>query len=293
MQGTQQSLPLAVVRGQAMTEMPQDLFIPPEALEVFLESFEGPLDLLLYLIRKQKLDVVDLPISQITAQYLEYIAMLTQARIELASDYLVMAATLAEIKSRLLLPRMVAEDEVEEDPRAQLIRQLKAYEVIKEASQKIDDLPRLERDVFQAIAAPSPNIKPLVIPPDVSLFEIARAFGEVLKRIDANEDHHVKREQLSTRERMSQILAMLNSETFTPFERLFSVEEGRAAVEQLFGRLGVDHFGARQRGWRLIGPGGVQAGQAEGQGEAATQQVALVHGRSFGGKWINPAARGA
>lgn len=137
MQGTQQSLPLAVVRGQAMTEMPQDLFIPPEALEVFLESFEGPLDLLLYLIRKQKLDVVDLPISQITAQYLEYIAMLTQARIELASDYLVMAATLAEIKSRLLLPRMVAEDEVEEDPRAQLIRQLKAYEVIKEASQKL------------------------------------------------------------------------------------------------------------------------------------------------------------
>ncbi|MBW0281996.1 segregation and condensation protein A [Shewanella xiamenensis] len=234
MQGTQQSLPLAVVRGQAMTEMPQDLFIPPEALEVFLESFEGPLDLLLYLIRKQKLDVVDLPISQITAQYLEYIAMLTQARIELASDYLVMAATLAEIKSRLLLPRMVVEDEVEEDPRAQLIRQLKAYEVIKEASQKIDDLPRLERDVFQAIAAPSPNIKPLVIPPDVSLFEIARAFGEVLKRIDANEDHHVKREQLSTRERMSQILAMLNSETFTPFECLFSVEEGRAGVVVTF-----------------------------------------------------------
>jgi len=212
MLGTQQSLPLAVVRGQAMTEMPQDLFIPPEALEVFLESFEGPLDLLLYLIRKQKLDVVDLPISQITAQYLEYIAMLTQARIELASDYLVMAATLAEIKSRLLLPRMVAEDEVEEDPRAQLIRQLKAYEVIKEASQKIDDLPRLERDVFQA----------------------TRAFGEVLKRIDANEDHHVKREQLSTRERMSQILAMLNSETFTPFERLFSVEEGRAGVVVTF-----------------------------------------------------------
>ncbi|MGL4614981.1 MAG: segregation and condensation protein A, partial [Shewanella sp.] len=178
---------------------------------------------------------VDLPISQITAQYLEYIAMLTQARIELAADYLVMAATLAEIKSRLLLlPRMVAEDEVEEDPRAQLIRQLKAYEVIKEASQKIDDLPRLERDVFQATAAPSPNIKPLVIPPDVSLLDIARAFGDVLKRIDANEDHHVKREQLSTRERMSQILAMLNREDFTPFERLFSFEEGRAGVVVTF-----------------------------------------------------------
>ncbi|MCH1930716.1 segregation/condensation protein A [Shewanella sp. A25] len=234
MQGTQQSLPLAVIRGQAMTEMPQDLFIPPEALEVFLESFEGPLDLLLYLIRKQKLDVVDLPISQISAQYLEYIAMLTQARIELASDYLVMAATLAEIKSRLLLPRMVVEDEIEEDPRAQLIRQLKAYEVIKEASQKLDELPRLERDVFQASAMPSPNIKPLVIPPEVSLFEIARAFGDVLKRIDAYEDHHVKREQLSTRERMSQILAMLNSEEFTAFERLFTLEEGRAGVVVTF-----------------------------------------------------------
>ncbi len=230
MLGTQQSLPLAVVRGQAMTEMPQDLFIPPEALEVFLESFEGPLDLLLYLIRKQKVDVVDLPISQISAQYLEYIALLTQARIELASDYLVMAATLAEIKSRLLLPRTAVEDEEEEDPRAQLIRQLKAYEVIKEASQKIDDLPRLERDVFQASAAASPNIKPLVIPPDVSLLEIARAFGDVLKRIDAYEDHHVKREQLSTRERMSQILAMLSNEEFMAFERLFSLEEGRAGV---------------------------------------------------------------
>lgn len=234
MQGTQQSLPLAVIRGQAMTEMPLDLFIPPEALEVFLESFEGPLDLLLYLIRKQKLDVVDLPIQQITAQYLEYITLLTQARIELAADYLVMAATLAEIKSRLLLPRMVDEDEVEEDPRAQLIRQLKAYEVIKEASQKLDDLPRLERDVFQAKALAAPGIKPLVIPPEVSLFEIARAFGDVLKRIDAYEDHHVKREQLSTRERMSQILAMLNSEDFTAFERLFTVEEGRAGVVVTF-----------------------------------------------------------
>lgn len=234
MQGTQQSLPLAVIRGQAMTEMPLDLFIPPEALEVFLESFEGPLDLLLYLIRKQKLDVVDLPIQQITAQYLEYITLLTQARIELAADYLVMAATLAEIKSRLLLPRMVAEDEVEEDPWAQLIRQLKAYEVIKEASQKLDDLPRLERDVFQAKAVAAPGIKPLVIPPEVSLFEIARAFGDVLKRIDAYEDHHVKREQLSTRERMSQILAMLNSEDFTAFERLFTVEEGRAGVVVTF-----------------------------------------------------------
>ncbi|NMH66090.1 segregation and condensation protein A [Shewanella salipaludis] len=230
MQGIQQSLPLAVIRGQAVKEMPADLFIPPEALEVFLEAFEGPLDLLLYLIRKQKMDVVDLPIRQITAQYLEYIELLSEARVELAADYLVMAATLAEIKSRLLLPKMLAENEVEEDPRAQLIRQLKAYEVIKEASQRLDDLPRLERDVFQARAVPADGIKPMLVPPDVSLFELARAFGQVLKRIDASEHHQVKRELLSTRERMSQILAMLNSEAFVPFETLFQLSEGRAGV---------------------------------------------------------------
>ena len=230
MQGTQQSLPLARVRGQPMSEMPADLFIPPEALEVFLETFEGPLDLLLYLIRKQKLDVVDLPLQQITAQYLEYITLLTQARIELAADYLVMAATLAEIKSRLLLPKMVVEGEEEEDPRAQLIRQLKAYESIKEASQALDDLPRLERDFFQASAATAPGITPMLVPPDVSLRDIARAFADVLKRVEATEHHHVKREVLSTRERMSQILALLNSDSYTPFHALFSVEEGRSGV---------------------------------------------------------------
>lgn len=230
MQGTQQSLPLAVVRGQHVREMPADLFIPPEALEVFLETFEGPLDLLLYLIRKQKLDVVDLPVQQITAQYLEYITLLTEARIELAADYLVMAATLAEIKSRLLLPKMVAEEDVEEDPRAVLIRQLKAYETIKDAAITIDELPRLERDFFQASAATAPGIKPMLVPPDVSLLDIARAFGDVLKRIEATEHHHVKREVLSTRERMVQILALLNSETYTPFQALFELDEGRAGV---------------------------------------------------------------
>jgi len=230
MQGHQQSLPLAIVRGQALETMPIDLFIPPEALEVFLESFEGPLDLLLYLIRKQKLDVVDLPIQQISQQYLLYIEVLTEARIELAADYLVMAATLAEIKSRLLLPKMVTEDNVEEDPRVMLIRQLKAYEVIKQAAYDLDELPRLERDVFQVSAARAPSIKPIIVSPDVTLFELARAFGEVLKRIDANEDHHVKREQLSTRERMSQILAKLSSSDYLQFEQLFDFEEGRAGV---------------------------------------------------------------
>jgi segregation and condensation protein A len=231
MQVEQQSLPLVVIRGQVLDTMPTDLFIPPEALEVFLETFEGPLDLLLYLIRKQKLDVVDLPIEQITRQYLIYIEVLSEARIELAADYLVMAATLAEIKSRLLLPKMAREDnDEEEDPRVVLIRQLKAYEVIKQAAMDLDALPRLERDVFQAKALAAANIKPVLVPPDVSLLDIAGAFAAVLKRADAYEDHHVKREVLSTRERMSQILSQLSSEQYTPFEQLFAATEGRAGV---------------------------------------------------------------
>ncbi|WP_394201087.1 segregation and condensation protein A [Shewanella waksmanii] len=230
MQGTQQRLPLAIVRGEAVKQLPADLFIPPEALEVFLESFEGPLDLLLYLIRKQKLDVVELAIAPVTEQYLEYIDLLQGARVELAADYLVMAATLAEIKSRLLLPKQASDEEDEEDPRAQLIKQLKAYEVIKHAQQSLDELPRMERDYFQAKAMPAPDIKPVVLPPTVSLGEIALAFSAVLKRVEANEHHHVQRETLSTRERMAKILAMLEGEAFVPFEKLFDVSEGRAGV---------------------------------------------------------------
>ncbi len=235
-QGIQQSLPLAIVRGEPVKELPQDLFIPPEALEVFLEAFEGPLDLLLYLIRKQKLDVVDLPINQITNQYLEYIELLSDARVELAADYLVMAATLAEIKSRLLLPKQVVEDEdeEEEDPRVVLIRQLKAYETIKYAAEHIDELPRLERDVFVASATPADDIKPSLVPPDVSLADIALAFSQVLRRIEASEHHHVQREALSTRERMSQILAMLDDEHYCRFEALFDGSEGRAGAVVTF-----------------------------------------------------------
>ncbi len=230
MQVAQQSLPLAVVRGQAYSDIPADLYIPPEALEVFLEAFEGPLDLLLYLIRKQKLEVVDLPINQITAQYLEYIEMLTDARIELAADYLVMAATLAEIKSRLLLPKPELEHENEEDPRALLIRQLKAYETIKGASVGLDNLPRLERDVHVGQISAAGDIKAEMTPPDVSLAELAHAFAEVLKRVEAFEHHHVQKEVLSTRERMVQILEQLNTESYTPFQELFTVAEGKAGV---------------------------------------------------------------
>ncbi|MGB0893589.1 MAG: segregation and condensation protein A [Parashewanella sp.] len=230
MQIAQQSLPLAVVRGKTLEQMPTDLFIPPEALEVFLEAFEGPLDLLLYLIRKQKLDVIDLPIQQITSQYLEYIELLTDARIELAADYLVMAATLAEIKSRLLLPKPETDTDDEEDPRAQLIRQLKAYETIKNASVVIDQLPRLERDFHSVNVAVAKEVKVELAPPDVSLTEIAAAFSQVLKRVEANEHHHVQKEVLSTRERMVQILAKLTRDRYTPFQALFEVEEGRAGV---------------------------------------------------------------
>ncbi|MFQ6370500.1 segregation and condensation protein A [Shewanella sp. YIC-542] len=229
-EGVQQSLPLAIVRGKVLQEFPVDLFIPPEALAVFLEAFEGPLDLLLYLIRKQKLDVVDLPITQITAQYLDYIEMLQGARVELAADYLVMAATLAEIKSRLLLPKPVLEAEEEEDPRTVLIRQLKAYETIKAAALQLDGLPRLERDVFQAHAQLAPDVQPVLLPPDVSLQALAHAFGQVLKRAEAYGEHQVRSEQLSTRERMSQILARLSCEHYTPFSALFSPSEGRAGV---------------------------------------------------------------
>jgi len=230
MEAITKQLPLAMVRGEPVKVMPKDLFIPPEALEVFLESFEGPLDLLLYLIRKQKLDVVDLPIFAITQQYLEYVDLLQGAKVELAADYLVMAATLAEIKSRLLLPKPDVELREEDDPRAQLIRQLKAYEVIKDAQEKLDVLPRMERDLFQAKAVPAANIKPELLPPEVSLTDVARAFSSVLKRIEATENHHVVREVLSTRERMTQILAKLNAQTYLPFEALFDFEEGRSGV---------------------------------------------------------------
>lgn len=230
MEEAAQTSPLAVVRGEPVKVMPKDLFIPPEALEVFLESFEGPLDLLLYLIRKQKLDVVDLPIFAVTQQYLEYVGLLQGAKVELAADYLVMAATLAEIKSRLLLPKPDIEHEEEDDPRAQLIRQLKAYEVIKDAQEKLDALARMERDLFQAKATPAANITAERLPPDVSLTELARAFSSVLKRIAATEDHHIVREVLSTRERMTQILARLHGHQYLPFEALFDAEEGRSGV---------------------------------------------------------------
>ncbi|MBY5993845.1 segregation and condensation protein A [Ferrimonas balearica] len=226
----QQPLPLAVVRGEPVLQLPADLFIPPEALEVFLEAFEGPLDLLLYLIRKQKLDILDLPVVTITRQYMDYIGLMETMKFELAAEYLVMAATLAEIKSRLLLPRQQEEGEEEEDPRALLIKQLQAYEVIKHAASELDERPREERDIWRARAQRAAELVPVVVPPEVELDELILALRGVLQRSEFFEHHHIEREVLSTRERMSRILEMLSPEAFTPFDALFTPEEGRAGV---------------------------------------------------------------
>ncbi len=232
----QQLLPLAFIHGEAMLERPEDLYIPPDALEVILEAFEGPLDLLLYLIRKQKFDILNLPVLQITRQYMEYVEVMRELKLELAAEYLLMAAILAEIKSRLLLPRPASADDDELDPRAELIRRLREYEVVKEAAQDLDQLPRLERDVFEASAQPAPSVQPVRIQPQVSMQELVLSFQQVLKRASAFEHHQIEREALSTRERMAAILEKVANANgqFVGFDELFQVSEGRAGVVVTF-----------------------------------------------------------
>ncbi|WP_448550082.1 segregation and condensation protein A [Thalassotalea fusca] len=228
----QQPLPLAFIHGEAVVEKPQDLFIPPDALEVILESFEGPLDLLLYLIRKQKFDILNLPIAPITEQYMTYVELMKESKLDLATEYLVMAAILAEIKSRLLLPKQTVEED-EEDPRAELVKRLQEYEIIKAAAEGLDELPRMERDIYLASAELPENFQARVIDTQVDLVELVTAFQAVLKRAQAYEHHHIAREVLSTRERMSQIITYLsgrNDENFSSFESLFSVDEGKQGV---------------------------------------------------------------
>lgn len=229
----QGEMPFAMVYGQAYTELPKDLYIPPDALEVFLEAFEGPLDLLLYLIRRQNLDILEIDVSEITSQYMAYVELMDAAHFELAAEYLVMAAMLAEIKSRMLLPRTVEEEEEGEDPRASLIRRLQEYERFKLAAEDIDELPRVGRDVFQASAeAPDRNLtRP---DPEVELQELLLALSEVLRRADMFESHHVEKERLSTRERMAQVLDGLAGKNFVPFVSLFKVDEGRLGVVVTF-----------------------------------------------------------
>lgn len=229
----QAEMPFAVVDGEPLTTLPQDLYIPPYALQVFLEAFEGPLDLLLYLIRRQNIDILDIPIAEITKQYVQYIELMKEMQLELAGEYLLMAAMLAEIKSRMLLPRPEVAEEEEDDPRAELVRRLQEYERFKKAAEEISDLPRLERDVFVA-NADAPERKVTAKLPDVTLKELLLAFHDVLKRAEMFANLHMQREPLSVRQRMSEILARIKANTFTGFGDLFDPEEGRMGVAVTF-----------------------------------------------------------
>jgi len=226
-------LQLALVYGEAFTEVPQDLYIPPDALEVFLEAFEGPLDLLLYLIRKQNIDVLDIPVAEITRQYMTYVELMKTIRLELAAEYLVMAAMLAEIKSRMLLPRSTEVEEEEGDPRAELIRRLQEYERFKAAAEGIDSLPRVGREI-QVPQLDAPQAKARRLLPDVALEEVLLAMAEVMRRNDLFESHQVSREALSTRERMSEVLEKLRGGAFVPFIDLFAAHEGKLGVVVTF-----------------------------------------------------------
>ena len=225
----QQEMPLAVVHGQPLLQIPQDLYIPPDALEVILDAFEGPLDLLLYLIRRQNLDILDIPVAEITRQYVDYINVMQDLRFELAAEYLVMAAILAEIKSRMLLPRPVSEDGDEADPRAELVRRLQEYERFKQAAEDIDALPRQDRDTTPAQAF-VPDRAVVKLPPPVDLREMLLALHDVLKRAELFSGHHIKREALSVRQRMGDVLQRLDDGRFHRFEALFSPEEGKLGV---------------------------------------------------------------
>lgn len=225
----QEEMPFAVVQGQSHTTIPQDLYIPPHALEIFLEAFEGPFDFLLYLIKRQNIDILDIQVSEITRQYMEYINLMQAYQFDLAAEYLVMAAMLGEIKSRSLLPRQETLEEEEDDPRAELIRRLQEYERIKLAAEDLGELPRVGREIFPA-EVKGPDIVREIQFPDVALKDVLFALKEVLHRTKMFESHHVQREKLSTRERMSQVLVGLSSENFVPFESLFEVEQGRLGV---------------------------------------------------------------
>jgi segregation and condensation protein A len=223
----------ARVHGQPFLQWPQDLFIPPDALEVFLETFEGPLDLLLYLIRRQNLNILDIPIAEITQQYMDYVELMKDLRLDLAAEYLVMAALLCEIKSRMLLPRSEEAEEESEDPRAELVRRLLEYERFQQAARALDELPRLERDWWlTTVEVPSGALgRP---PPQVELHEILAALHAVLGRVKLSAAHRVEQESLSLRERMTQVLERLDRRGFMPFVDLFDLNEGRPGVVVTF-----------------------------------------------------------
>ena len=225
---------VAILNGEAIVDLPLDLYIPPDALEVFLEAFEGPLDLLLYLIKKQNVDILDIPIAEITKQYMSYVDLMKSVQLELAGEYLVMAAMLAEIKSRMMLPKMVT-DEEEDDPRAELIRRLQEYERFKQAAQDIDDLPRNGRDFYLAEPVKCQRDTP-VHEPDVVLPDLLHALKDVMKRAELFNSHHIKREALSVRERMTIVLdaVSVDKDKFVDFTDLFSLTEGRRGIVVTF-----------------------------------------------------------
>jgi segregation and condensation protein A len=229
----QAEMPFAIVEGEPVTQLPQDLYIPPFALEVFLEAFEGPLDLLLYLIRRQNLDVLNIPIAEITTQYVQYIELMKELQLELAGEYLLMAAMLAEIKSRMLLPRLGAVEDEEADPRAELVRRLQEYERYKQAATDLDGVPRLERDFHLANAE---VVEKAVVArlPDLTLKELLLAFRDVLTRAEMLAHHHIRREPLSVRQRMSEVLLKVQTGTFADFHDLFDPAEGRMGVTVTF-----------------------------------------------------------
>ncbi|MCH7881828.1 MAG: segregation/condensation protein A [Proteobacteria bacterium] len=224
----QSEMPFALIQGEPLAVIPQDLYIPPDALLIFLEAFEGPLDLLLYMIKRQNIDILNIPVATITRQYMEYINLMNELQLELAAEYLVMAAMLAEIKSRLLLPRP-AESLEEDDPRAELMRRLQEYEQFKKAAEDIDALDRLERDIhLPQIEIPQIEIKmPL---PEVEIGALLNAFRDVVNRAEQFASHHVDREPLSVRERMVIVLDKISAEKFTSFGDFFEPGEGRMGV---------------------------------------------------------------
>lgn len=228
----QYEMPFAVVEGEPVTELPQDLYIPPFALKVFLEAFEGPLDLLLYLIKRQNLNILDIPVTEITQQYIDYINLMEEIKLELAGEYLLMAAMLAEIKSRMLLPRPEVEED-EEDPRAELVRRLQEYERFKMAAEDLDAIPRLERDIVIAnVEAPEKSV--VIKLPDVTLKELLIAFHDVLKRVEMNSELHFEKETLSVKQRMLEIINRIQVKKFIDFVDLFSISEGRLGIAVTF-----------------------------------------------------------
>lgn len=228
--GTQGELPFAVVQGEPLTALPRDLYIPPDALEVILEAFEGPLDLLLYLIRRQNLDILDIPIAEITSQYIHYIDLMQELRLDLAGEYLLMAAMLAEIKSRMLLPRPDEDEESEEeDPRAELVRRLQEYERYKQAAEDLDALPRSGRERFSARAY-VPGRKVIRLAPEVKFESLIESFNRVMRNAARAAHHHVMAEPISIRQRMSELIARLRGGAHVAFASLTDRDEGRSGI---------------------------------------------------------------